>query len=76
MPEDWPQGLQIGFPKIDGIFSFLFFCLGANTRPKVVQHLLVTWGSRVKKKNSILAFTTNVKKALGVDFNFCTNRNA
>jgi hypothetical protein len=55
---------------------FSFFALGPNTRPKVVQHLLVTWGSRLKIFFSILAFTTNVKKALGADFNFCTNRNA
>jgi hypothetical protein len=56
-------GLQIGFPNFMVFFS-LFFCLGANTRPKVVQHLLVTWG-RLKNNNNILASTPSVK-AIGV----------
>jgi hypothetical protein len=31
-------------PKFDGISFSFYFALRTNTRPKVVQHLLVTWG--------------------------------
>jgi hypothetical protein len=66
MLEHWPQGLQIGFPN--SMVSF-FQPWGQNK----AQHSLVTWG-RLKIIFCISALTPS--KALGADFNFCTNRNA
>jgi hypothetical protein len=60
----WPQGLQIGFPNLMG-----------PIQGHKVQHLLVTWGQIEKIFFSISALTPSVK-ALGAEFNFCTNTNA
>ncbi len=70
MLEHWPQGFANWPPKFDGI---LFFSIGANTRPYCSA--FITNFGQIEK------FFFNVSldsycKALGVDFNFCTNRNA
>jgi hypothetical protein len=65
MLEHWPQGLKIGFPK----WMVSFFKPWGQIHSHKVQHLLVTSGTFF----SIPALTPSVK-ALGADFNFCTNR--
>jgi hypothetical protein len=71
MLEHWLQGLQISFPNS----MVYFFSALAPIQGHKVQHLLVTWG-QVEKIFSIFSLDSWCKKALGADFNFCTNRNA
>jgi hypothetical protein len=63
MLEHWPQGLQIGFPKL--MVSF-FSALGPIEGHKV-QHLFATWGRLKRFFFSISALTPSVKP-LGGDF--------
>jgi hypothetical protein len=69
MLKHWPQGLQNLVPKLDGILSFQPW---GQYKTHKVRHLLVTMGGRLKIFYSISTLTPSVK-ALGADFNFCTN---
>jgi hypothetical protein len=57
MLEHLPQGLQIGFPKFNGI---LFSALGPIIQGHKVKQFLVTWG-QIEEIFSISALSPSIK---------------